>query len=76
MMNSHVKMAVFSDVLMFSIVCTTANNFYTICVFKQFAGLSSFPGVGMAQGLSSSLSFGQNLHPSGAFQPKVMTRFF
>jgi len=40
---------------------------------KQFAGLSGFPGLGVAQGLSNSLPFGQNLHPSGAFQPKVIT---
>jgi len=46
-------------------------------MYKQFAGLSGFPGLGvtqgLSQGLSSSLPFGQNLNPTGAFQPKVLT---
>jgi len=59
---------------MFVLVCTSAGSFYTVSlyVFKQFAGLSGFPGLGVAQGLSNPLPFGQNLHPTGAFQPKVV----
>jgi len=43
-----------------------------MCALMQFAGLSSFPGLGIAQGLSNPVPFGQSFHSTGAFQPKVV----
>jgi len=45
-------------------------------MLEQFAGLSSFPGLGVAQGLSNPMPFGQSFHSTGAFQPKVVMMLF
>jgi len=48
----------------------------TCVLIEQFAGLSSFPGLGVAQGLSNPMPFGQSFHSTGAFQPKVVIDTF
>jgi len=60
--------------LLFIVICIL--SYLCMCMLEQFAGLSSFPGLGMAQGLSNPMPFGQSFHPTGAFQPKVLMMLF